>query len=951
MVKNYFFSSTKRHIGLTVFCWMVGIVGAFAQPQKYWQQTVDYTINVQLDDILHSLDGYETIQYTNHSPDTLTFIWFHLWPNAYKNDHTAFSEQLLRNRRTDFYFSDEEQKGYINRLSFKIDNEPTQFAIDSTHEDIIKLFLQHPLPPEQSISISTPFHVKLPFNFSRGGHNGQTYQITQWYPKPAVYDSKGWHPMPYLDQGEFYSEFGHYDVTITVPENYLVAGSGKLTTASELAYLHNLAKQQPTAQANYIYYEKEAAIKRINAIKNPVYFAPKSASNNKTLHYEISKAHDFAWFASKQFVVGYDTVALTKKMVDVYSFYSPWHYEKWNKSLAFAKRGLRFYDEQVGSYPYETATVVSGAEAVGSGGMEYPSITLITTQNGGKELDVTIAHELGHNWFYGALASNERDHAWMDEGMNSYYDNAYGQAYYPPKNGIGDVDQTIEKNLLTNLQRIYKDQPIDQPSDSFTMVNYGVFVYLNGAKWMKGLEQKLGKERFKASMKAYYADWQFKHPYPENFKQSIEKSSNVSIDQEYADLFTTAIQRKPAALVKRPWKLAFGAPVNKQNDHRYLSVFPLPGYNDADKFMIGAAIHNYQLPLSKLNFIAAPMYATGTNQVNFYGRMGYRWIIKKGFIDQISLNSSASTFTYKQSNYQDSLFPKKLNFSYFKIDPTIRFTFRNKSLLSSQKKFIQLKYYSIGEEVGTGKTVEFNNQYFDSAYKVKTYRQLLQFKFKIQDFRALYPYDADLTIDASNTFLRAGLTAHYFLNYAEKNHGVEFRFFAGKYFQLDKKNTYNDYRYYLTLTGPRGEDDYTYSNYFVGRGEFDGGNSQQLMERDGFMKVGTELQGQIGRTDKWLSALNISGSIFMPLKFFVDLGTYADPWQTNATTSKFLYDAGLQLSLFDNCLNLYVPIFYSKVYRDYYKSIFPDKSFAKSISFSIDIQRFNLKKLAKGVEF
>ncbi len=204
---------------------------------NYWQQEVNYTIDVSLNDKDHTLNGFEKIEYINNSPDTLRFIWFHLWPNAYKNDKTAFTDQELENGNTKFYFSDKEQKGYINRLDFKVNNITAETEDHPQHIDIIKLILPSPLPPHQKILITTPFHEKLPYNFSRGGHDGQSYQVTQWYPKPAVYDKNGWHPMPYLDQGEFYSEFGSFDVSVTVPENYVVAATGELQNAEEKEWL------------------------------------------------------------------------------------------------------------------------------------------------------------------------------------------------------------------------------------------------------------------------------------------------------------------------------------------------------------------------------------------------------------------------------------------------------------------------------------------------------------------------------------------------------------------------------------------------------------------------------------------------------------------------------------------------------------------------------------------
>jgi hypothetical protein len=212
----------------------------FCQPSgnpSYFQQQVNYKIDVTLNDVSNTLDGAIKIEYVNNSPDTLHYIWFHLWPNAYKNDKTDFSDQLLQNGRTDFYFSDNDKRGYINRLEFKVNGITARLEDHPQYFDVAKLILPLPLAPGQTINISTPFHEKIPFNFSRGGHVGQTYQITQWYPKPAVYDNGGWHPIPYLDQGEFYSEFGNYDVQVTLPKNYIVAATGELQNEEEKKWL------------------------------------------------------------------------------------------------------------------------------------------------------------------------------------------------------------------------------------------------------------------------------------------------------------------------------------------------------------------------------------------------------------------------------------------------------------------------------------------------------------------------------------------------------------------------------------------------------------------------------------------------------------------------------------------------------------------------------------------
>jgi hypothetical protein len=274
------------------------LFGSCLQPvaySQYWQQKVNYNIDVTLNDKEHTLDGFETIEYFNNSPDTLRFIWFHIWPNAYKNDRTAFSDQLLGNNNTKFYFSGKDEKGYINRLDFKVNNQTALVEDHPNHIDIVKVNLPIPLAPGQKITIATPFHIKLPFNFSRGGHDGQSYQATQWYPKPAVYDSKGWHPMPYVDQGEFYSEFGKFDVRITVPGNYVVAATGELQDAEEKAWLKTRASfdWKPV-----VHKEKMAG----GGTKNITQQFPESVQQSKTLHFIQDNVHDFAWFADKRFI-------------------------------------------------------------------------------------------------------------------------------------------------------------------------------------------------------------------------------------------------------------------------------------------------------------------------------------------------------------------------------------------------------------------------------------------------------------------------------------------------------------------------------------------------------------------------------------------------------------------------------------------------------------------------
>lgn len=193
----------------------VNLVGqSISIDSNYFQQKVNYKINVALDIEQRQLNGDLEMWYFNQSPDVLHYMYVHLWPNAYANENTAFAKESG-------YINElsNDQKGYIKQLDFTANQQSLILEYDTSKEesniDIAKLYFPEPLKPGDSILIKTPFKVKIPHSVSRMGHHDGAFQISQWYPKPAVYDQNGWHPMPYLDQGEFYSEFGNYEVNIT----------------------------------------------------------------------------------------------------------------------------------------------------------------------------------------------------------------------------------------------------------------------------------------------------------------------------------------------------------------------------------------------------------------------------------------------------------------------------------------------------------------------------------------------------------------------------------------------------------------------------------------------------------------------------------------------------------------------------------------------------------------
>ncbi|MEJ7626075.1 MAG: M1 family metallopeptidase [Ferruginibacter sp.] len=887
-----------------LFCSLILFYNSFCQDTNYWQQQVNFQISVNLKDDDHTLDGFLKMEYINNSPDTLQFIWIHLWPNAYKNDRTAYTDQALENESTEFYFSPENKKGYINRLEFKVDDILATIEDHAQHQDIIKLLLPAPLLPGNKINIETPFHVKLPFNFSRGGHIGQSYQLTQWYPKPAVYDHKGWHPIPYLDQGEFYNDFGNYKVSITVPEEYVVASTG--------------------IQTNTV-----------------------TEGDSKTLTFEQENIHDFAWFADKDYILAKDTLQLATKIIEVRAYYLPSKKETWNNSLQFIKNAITSKSKWIGEYPYNIVSVVE-KPGRNSGGMEYPTITLLSSPGNERQLDLLIHHEVGHNWFYGILASNERSHPWMDEGMNSYYDKRYGLQQYSNTPVLNEENKFFGKRIPTDLEAVLlravvkekKDQPIETTSEKFTALNYSLIAYTKAAQWMQLLENEMGTLAFDKMMHIYYERCKFKHPYPADFKAIVEEVHGRNIDSLFGLLEKKEGDKKYA---KKDFKLMPFFSLKDTDKYNHIFISPAAGYNFYDKFMIGGLIHNYTLPQNQLQFIIAPLYATGSKKLNGIGKISYKAIWKKGNKLVIALNGAKFSGTVFKDSTNTSNF-----LDYKKLVPALTYTFANKDPRSSISKFIQWKSYLLNERsyLFTRDTI---NQNFIITYPSNK-KYIHQVNFGIENNRKLYPYNAILQGEKGAGFFKINLSSNYYFNYA-RGGGLNVRLFAGKFFySSDLTSSFKTYQYHFNMTGANGFEDYTYSNYFIGRNEFDGLLSQQIMIKDGGFKVRTDLlSNKFGRSDDWLSAVNFTSSIPktifpLPLKIFADIGTYAEAWDKDAPTGKFVYDAGVQLSLLKNIINIYIPLVYSKVYRDYFKSYIPEKRFQKNISFSIDVQNISLKK-------
>lgn len=508
--------------------------------QAYWQQEVQYHIAVTLHDTSHTLTADEQMLYINHSPDTLTGIWMHLWPNAYRDDASALAREQMKSQRTRFLNTDEDSRGWIELGEIQADGEIITWQTRDGEPDIAWFQLNRSLPPGDSVRFNIPFEVKIPRLTSRMGHLNQHYEITQWYPKPAVYDATGWHPMSYRNWGEFYSEFGQYTVAITLPENYIVAATGILQSPAEKRWLDSLSvfgNALKDSIRNAPENSPPDTLKKLGKTDTPP-----SSKTTKTIIYHQDNVHDFAWFADKQFLVTHDSTRVgngtESHTVTLWNFVLPQNFSAYRHGLTYLKAAIDSCSSWFWPYPYQQCTVVDGDISAG-GGMEYPMITVVNASQWQRMLDIVIFHEVTHNWFYGLAGFNERRFPWLDEGFTSYAERRYSRhpvsAELEP---VGLMDKLLNFLDPGNLYDIplydaitsNLDQIPNLSSEAFEGTNYRFMVYDKPAVGLTMLEARVGQARMDSAWHDFFREWRWKHPQPQDVRNSLETSLGLDLN-------------------------------------------------------------------------------------------------------------------------------------------------------------------------------------------------------------------------------------------------------------------------------------------------------------------------------------------------------------------------------------------------------------------------------------
>jgi Peptidase family M1 domain len=487
--------------------------GAGAPGPDYWQQRVDYVIRASLDTVAQRVSGDERISYTNNSPDTLRYLWLQLDQNLFNSKSRGY-----RLFAQDSRFGTRGAEGGVTLTKVVSpaiaagSGRPAQKASRLTYlvnGTLMKVELARPLPPKgrQQLDISWSF----PFgpNSNRMGieqiDGSYVYEVAQWYPRLAVYDDvRGWNTEQYLGQGEFYLEYGSFDVSLTVPANMLVAATGTLQNPVQV-----LTATQRARLARARASDSTVIIRGADEIGDPA-SRPVSTAGTLTWRFTADSVRDFAWAAARHFV--WDAARANGGKTLAMSFYPPSAEPVWKQSTQYVRFAVENYSSWY-PYPYPVAINVNGIE----GGMEYPMIVFCHNRTQGPALFSVTDHEIGHTWFPMIVGNNERLYAWMDEGFNTFMNYYNWEKKYP-----GTYNRRGNPGIYIPFALSGREEPIMTPADRIRG-NLSVTAYTKpGLALILLRDRIIGPERFDAAFREYIRRWAYKHPTPADFFRTIE---------------------------------------------------------------------------------------------------------------------------------------------------------------------------------------------------------------------------------------------------------------------------------------------------------------------------------------------------------------------------------------------------------------------------------------------
>ena len=505
----------KKNLLLSIIFLCFG--NTFAQSNSYWQQHVDYKMDVVMDVKNYQYHGKQELMYTNNSQDTLKRVFYHLYYNAFQPgsemdmrlQNIADPDARMTNKITANGKTIKESRisklkpneiGFLKISNFKQDGV---YAFAKEVGTILEVTLAKPLLPNSKTKFTLDFDGQVPVHIRRAGRNnieGVEFSMAQWYPKMAEFDFEGWHADPYIAR-EFHGVWGNFDVNITINKAYVLGGSGYLQNPNEIGHGYQ------DAGVTVVYPKKTQTL---------------------TWHFLAPNVHDFTWAADRNYT---HNIVKGPNRVDLHFLYKndPKIAENWKKLEPLMVRVMDFYNQKIGDYPYKQYSFIQG----GDGGMEYAMCTLMLGNGTLEGILGTATHELAHTWFQHLLATNESKHSWMDEGFATYIE-------YLALNEIGiNKEENPFKDIYSTYYKLVasgKEQPQTTHSDRYDENrSYSISSYFKGSIFLSQLGYVIGKDKLEETIKKYYQDFKFKHPTPNDFKRTAERVSGANLDWYLTD--------------------------------------------------------------------------------------------------------------------------------------------------------------------------------------------------------------------------------------------------------------------------------------------------------------------------------------------------------------------------------------------------------------------------------
>ena len=467
----------------------------FSFSQNYWQQHVDYKMDINMDVSDFTFNGKQELVYTNNSPDTINKVYYHLFFNAFQpGSQMDVRSRTIRDpdRRVGSRIFELEEKDYgiLDVISLKQDGKKIVFEQKGT---VLLARLNSPLLPGEKTTLSMVFDGQVPLQVRRSGKlnkEGVDLTMTQWFPKLSEYDEEGWHPNPYIGR-EFHGVWGDYTVNITIDKNYVVGGTGYLQNVDELG--HGYGEKTKETKGGLLTWK---------------FYAP--------------NVHDFAWAADPEFI---HDIKKSESGVDLHFFYKPdVNVENWKKLQEDSVGLMDYFEEAIGPYPWKQYSIIQG----GDGGMEYAMCTMITGQRPYPSLFGVTAHEMAHAWFQHLLATNEAKHPWMDEGFTEYITSLAEEAVVGKPSRYPHKSSYDRYYLLVN-SGVEQAQTVHSDRYDYNFA-YGASSYSKGSVFLSQLGYIIGKDNLDKTLKRYYEEFKFKHPTPNDFKRVAEKVSDMELE-------------------------------------------------------------------------------------------------------------------------------------------------------------------------------------------------------------------------------------------------------------------------------------------------------------------------------------------------------------------------------------------------------------------------------------